>query len=100
MVKVYTLMSTRLPEVDDVIQGVVPGDNIVWQMDSIEDYVLFVHPFLRDAYKKGNKLIYFRFAEHSSLLPENVKAEVYNLWPKEGFELFIACITSSSILLN
>ena len=86
MGKVYSLMSTGLPELDNVIQNVMPGDNIVWQMDSIEDYILFVHPFLSDAYKKGNKLIYFRFAEHSSLLPEGVNAEVYTLHPEDGFE--------------
>ncbi|MFC1500891.1 PEP/pyruvate-binding domain-containing protein [Elusimicrobiota bacterium] len=90
MGKVYSLMSTGLPELDNVIQNVMPGDNIVWQMDSIEDYILFVHPFLSDAYKKGNKLIYFRFAEHSSLLPEGVNAEVYTLHPEDGFESFIA----------
>ena len=53
MVKVYTLMSTGLSELDNVICGVQPGDNIVWQVDSVEDYILFVHPFCRDAYKKG-----------------------------------------------
>jgi hypothetical protein len=82
-------MSTGLPELDRVIQGVMPGDNIVWQVDSIEDYVIFVHSFSKDVYKKEKNLIYFRFAQHPSLLPESVKAEIYNLLPENGFELFI-----------
>ncbi|MFH1379444.1 MAG: PEP/pyruvate-binding domain-containing protein [bacterium] len=90
MVKVYTLMSTGLPELDEVIQGVRPGDNIVWQVDLLDDYISFVHPFCIDAYKKGNKLIYFRFADHPQLIPENVKAEVFELHPENGFETFIA----------
>ncbi|MCB4792069.1 MAG: PEP/pyruvate-binding domain-containing protein [Elusimicrobia bacterium] len=90
MSKIFTLMSTGLPELDKVIQGVQPGDNIVWQLDSIEDYKLFVHPFCRDAYDKKNKLIYFRFAQHESLLPEGVQAQVYELHPEDGFETFIA----------
>ncbi|MBN2408061.1 MAG: pyruvate, phosphate dikinase [Elusimicrobia bacterium] len=90
MVKVYTLMSTGLTELDEVIQGVRPGDNIVWQVDSVKDYMFFVQPFCRDAYKKGSNLVYFRFAQHEPLIPEDVKADVYQLHPEEGFETFIA----------
>ena len=46
MAKVYTLMSTGLSELDDVIQGVRPGDNIVWQVDSIDDYIRFVQTII------------------------------------------------------
>lgn len=90
MVKVYTLMSTGLPELDEVIQGVMPGDNIVWQVDSIDDYIRFVHPYVQDAYQEKHKLIYFRFAEHKGLLPDDVEAEVYKLHPEDGFETFIS----------
>ncbi|MGA1870188.1 MAG: PEP/pyruvate-binding domain-containing protein [bacterium] len=88
--KGFPLLSTGLSELDNVIQGVHPGDNIVWQVDSIDDYILFVHPFCRNANKKGIPLIYFRFADHRSLLPEEVKADVYTLHPEDGFETFIA----------
>ncbi|MFH1416094.1 MAG: PEP/pyruvate-binding domain-containing protein [Elusimicrobiota bacterium] len=90
MVKVYTLMSTGLPELDEVIQGVRPGDNIVWQVDAVEEYMSFVQPFCRDACKKGNNLVYFRFAQHAGLIPEDVKVDVYDLHPEDGFETFIA----------
>ncbi|MCX7725913.1 MAG: PEP/pyruvate-binding domain-containing protein [Chitinispirillaceae bacterium] len=49
----------------------------------------FVHPFCRNAAKEGRKLIYFRFADHQSLLPEDVKAEIFRLHPEDGFENFI-----------
>lgn len=88
--KVYTLMSTGLPELDEVIHGVIPGDNIVWQVDSIEEYKIFVNPFCRDAYNNKKKLVYFRFAEHAPLIPEDVKAEVFKLNPENGFESFIS----------
>ena len=39
MTKAHTLMSTGIDELDEVIQNVRAGDNIVWQMDSIEDYI-------------------------------------------------------------
>ena len=83
-------MSTGLPELDEIIQGVHPGDNIVWQMDSIDDYISFVHPYCRYANDTGKKLVYFRFADHPSVLPENVKADIYQLHPEAGFESFIS----------
>lgn len=89
MTKDYELMSTGIPELDEVIQGVKPGDNIVWKLDSIEDYINYVHPFCIDANKKGEELIYFRFAEHPSVIPDGVKADVYNLNPEDGFESFL-----------
>ena len=30
-------LSTGLPGLDRMIRGVLPGDNIVWQVDAIED---------------------------------------------------------------
>lgn len=83
-------MSSGLGSLDDVLQGVLPGDNIVFQVDRIEDYVPFVHPFCTRAVEEGRKLIYFRFADHPQLLPPDVKADVYALHPEDGFEPFIS----------
>ncbi|MBN2029578.1 PEP/pyruvate-binding domain-containing protein [bacterium] len=81
--------STGLPEIDQLFQGVRLGDNIVWQVDSIDDYVHFVHPFCLEAKREKRPLIYFRFADHPSVLPKNVQEEVVQLHPEDGFELFI-----------
>ncbi|MBN1306438.1 MAG: hypothetical protein JXA18_00875, partial [Chitinispirillaceae bacterium] len=89
MEKVYTLLSTGIPGVDEVLRGVRPGDNIVWQVDSVADYIPFVHPFCRTAYAEKRNLIYFRFADHQQLLPDDVKAEIFQLHPEDGFENFI-----------
>lgn len=83
-------LSTGIDALDKVIDGVRPGDNLVYQVDSIEEYIPFVHSFCYDADKHKRKLIYFRFASHESLLPENVKAEVFQVNPEAGFESFIS----------
>ncbi len=90
--KVYTYMSTGLPGLDKVIQGVVPGDNIIWQVDTIEEYIPFINPFYNEAVKNKIPVIYFRFANHRTLLPENNAAKMYTLDPDEGFEVFISTI--------
>src|SRR5574342_716978 len=83
-------LSTGLPGLDRMIRGVMPGDNIVWQVDAIEDYAGFVAPFAADAVRKGRKLVYFRFARHPALVPEGSGAEIHRLNPEVGFETFTA----------
>ncbi len=89
MENVYTLFSTGLSGLDNVLHGVQPGDNIVWQVDSVADYLPFVHPFCKNADIEKRKLIYFRFADHEQLVPDTVKSEVFRLHPEHGFEVFI-----------
>jgi hypothetical protein len=89
MTKAHTIMSTGIDELDEVIQEVKAGDNIVWQMDSIEDYIRYVHPFCNYANRTGKKLIYFRFADHPEVIPGGVEANIYQLNPEKGFESFL-----------
>ena len=84
------MLSTGLPSLDRVIQGVMAGDNIVWQVDAIEDYAAFVQPFYTDALSHGRRLIYFRFARHPPLVPDGVGAAIHHLSPELGFETFTA----------
>ena len=79
---------------DSVLKGLIPGDNVVWQIDSIEDYSAFVRPYAAAAMKAGKKLIYFRFASHAALLGQEQCTEIHTLKPEEGFETFIAAIHS------
>ncbi len=66
------------------------GDNVVLQVDSIDDYVRFVTPFCQEAERQARPLIYFRFADHRKVVPEDCGAEIHVLEPNEGFENFIS----------
>ena len=81
---------TGLPSLDGVLQGLRLGDNVVWQVDSVADYVPFVKPFVTDALAAGKRLVYFRFARHAPLVEEGAGAEVHRLSPAVGFESFTA----------
>jgi len=83
---------TGLPSLDRVIQRVMPGDNIVWRIDLIDDYSVLVKSFSENALRNGRKLVYFRFARHPALLPEKCGAEIHVLSPEVGFETFTAQI--------
>jgi len=85
-------MTTGVRGLDGLLKGVLPGDNIVWQVDAIEDYLAFATPYCKAAKDSGRRLIYFRFAKHQPLLPNDFGAEIHHLKPEDGFESFIADI--------
>jgi len=81
---------TGLPGLDTILTDIRLGDNVVFQIDAMDDYLKFVHPYCRAANKAKRELIYFRFAAHPSVLPEGTKAHMYTLHPEAGFENFIS----------
>lgn len=88
----YAYLSTGLPELDRILKGLLPGDNVVWHVENVSDYNTFVTPFCKNAIKHGQKLIYFRFSEHPPLIEKNIDAETHVMDPKAGFETFINAI--------
>ena len=66
-----TSLTTGLPGLDKVLKGVMPGDNIVWQVDTVADYQALVMPYAEAAREAGRRLIYFRFASHEQLIPDD-----------------------------
>jgi pyruvate,water dikinase len=89
MLQVDAKLSTGLPELDRLLRGLMVGDNVVWQVERIEDYLAFVEPYCREAVETGRRLIYFRFARHKPLVSDDMGAEVHTLDPQAGFETFL-----------
>ncbi|HQI81231.1 MAG TPA: PEP/pyruvate-binding domain-containing protein [Deltaproteobacteria bacterium] len=92
MKRAFSPFSTGISGLDETLSGLRPGDNVVFQVDSIEDYAAFVHPFCIRANKEKRVLVYFRFARHEPLLPEGVEAQVFHLHPEQGFSNFVSDI--------
>jgi pyruvate,water dikinase len=70
MAAIDAQVSTGLAGLDRVFRGIMAGDNIVWQVDSIDDYRPLVEPFCQYARRKGRKLVYFHFARHRRWWPK------------------------------
>jgi len=92
MAAIDAQVSTGLAGLDRVFRGVMAGDNIVWQVDGIDDYMPLVEPFCQYARSRGRKLVYFHFARHPALVDEGPGVEVQVLDPGEGFEPFLPAI--------
>jgi pyruvate, water dikinase len=84
-----TKLSTGMPGLDQVLQGLMPGDNVVWEVDSVQDYLPVLGPLCSEASRRRRRLVYFRFARHAPLLKEDCGADIYQLNPEEGFERFL-----------
>ena len=82
------MVSTGLKSLDDILTGLRIGDNVVWQVDDIKDYRVFVEPYVKKALADGRSLVYMRFAEHEPLLEKSDRITVYELDAREGFESF------------
>lgn len=79
---------------DQAFKGLRAGDNVVWQVDSIEDYSHFVMPYNDYCLFENIPLIYIRFARHRALLKDEKTTATYRLNPQQGFESFIFKIHS------
>lgn len=92
-----TSLSSGLLGLDRILKGFLPGDNIVWQVPSIDEYRRYVIPYARYAADRGQRLVYFRFASHEALLAESDFPSVQILSPDPalGFESFISTIHSA-----
>lgn len=81
--------STGLPALDEVLHGIQPGDNVVWRIDDIEEYLPFAEAFYRKTEAEGEHLVYFRFANHKPVLGARPNLRIYETHPEMGFENFI-----------
>ena len=49
MAQIDSQLSTGLAGLDKTLKGLIPGDNIVWQVESVDDYAPFLPPYCQAA---------------------------------------------------
>ena len=98
--KVYS----GIPEMDEAIDYIRLGDNVVWQVSALDQFRVLARTFAAQAVKDGRNLIYVRFAEHEPILSpmeglriipielshrfETFTIDIHNLIEKEGKDAF------------
>ncbi|AKL97251.1 phosphoenolpyruvate synthase [Clostridium aceticum] len=84
-----TKASTGMKSLDEVVDYLRLGDNVVWQVDAINDYKYFVNLFVKNAITANRRVVYMRFAQHDSLIEEAAgEVTIYQLDACRGFESF------------
>lgn len=82
------LVSSGMGGLDQILEGLRLGDNVVWQIDDLPSYVFFVEPFAERAINEGRKCVYLRFAPHPPVLEPRAGLEIVELDPGKGFDYF------------
>nr|MCR5591620.1 PEP/pyruvate-binding domain-containing protein [Lachnospiraceae bacterium] len=93
-----------IPQMDENFDNIRLGDNVVWRVDNLEEFKLFMKPYVKQAIADKRNLIYFRFATHEPLLEpqeglkiievelnhrfENFTVEIHELITREGRDAF------------
>lgn len=88
------MISTGIKGLDGVITGLRAGDNVVWQIDDINDYVDLVRPFVRKALKEKKRVVYIRFASHKEVLKPSKGIKRYEFNAHAGFESLTTKVNS------
>ncbi len=93
-----------IPMFDEAIDNIRLGDNVVWRVSDIDQFKLFMEPFVNQAIIDKRNIIYFRFAAHEPLIEnkpevktievplthrfENFTVEIHNIIEAEGKDAF------------
>ena len=58
-----------IEQLDDTLDNIRLGDNVVWQVSNLEEFSYFVNPFIQQALIDERNLIYIHFGKHEPIIP-------------------------------
>lgn len=80
-------ITTGTPVIDELIDSLRWGDNVVWRVTNTLEYSWLVRSFVESAVKNGIDIIYVHFDEYAIPgIPENCKT--VNIDPSQRFDYF------------
>ena len=59
-----------IPQMDRALDSIRLGDNVVWRVSRLEEFRLFMEPYVEQAKQDKRNLVYFRFAIHDRLIED------------------------------
>ena len=100
----FEKIKSGIPMMDDALQNIRLGDNVVWQVPSLDEFRFIAERFAEQAIRDGRNLIYIRFAGHEPILTpreglriehvelshrfETFTVDIHNLIEREGYDAF------------
>ncbi len=77
---------------DTALDNIRLGDNVVWRVSELDQFRLFMEPYVKQALEDGRNMIYLRFASHKRLLEDTPGIKTYNIPLTHRFEDFTVSI--------
>ena len=88
----FDKVKSGYPGMDDILDYIRMGDNVVWQVTDIDEFRFFALPFVAQAKRDGRSITYIRFAQHAPILEDLDGVDLVEFDPDEGFEAFTVAI--------
>ena len=88
----FDKVKSGLTGMDELLNYIRMGDNVVWSVSNLADFKFFAVPFAEQAIRDGRNLIYMRFAEHEPLLTPRPGLKICEFDPDRGVEAFTVAI--------
>ena len=83
-------IGSGIPALDNILQGLRLGDNVVWQVDGLDNYLKVVRPFVSQTLQDRRTVVYVRFMLHSRILEPDSRIITKEVDPRPGFDSFSA----------
>ena len=81
-----------IPEMDEALDNIRLGDNVVWRVSTLDEFHLFVDPYLKQAIKDHRNIIYVRFASHPPITEGHPEIKTVHIELSHRFETFSVAI--------
>ena len=88
----FDKVKSGIPQMDEILDYIRMGDNVVWQVSDIDEFRFFTVPYVKQAIEDNRDIVYIRFAQHAPILtePELLShVEVVEFDPDTYFNCFI-----------
>ncbi|MCR5796326.1 MAG: PEP/pyruvate-binding domain-containing protein [Eubacterium sp.] len=84
----FERIKSGIPEMDEALDNIRLGDNVVWRVSDLSQFRLFMEPYIEQAKADKRKIIYFRFAKHEQLVEDCPEVERIDVELSHRFETF------------
>ena len=84
----FEKIESGIPMMDEALQHIRLGDNVVWQVPSLDEFRYVAERFADQAVKDGRNLIYIRFAGHGPILTQREGLKIKHVKLSHRFETF------------
>ena len=84
----FEKVKSGIPDMDKALDFIRLGDNVVWRVSRLEEFKLFMEPYIEQAKKDKRNIIYFRFASHAPLIAECPEIKTIRIPLSHRFETF------------
>ena len=84
----FERVKSGIPEMDQILDNIRLGDNVVWRVSDLSEFRLFADPYIEQAKKDHRNIIYIRFASHDPLVEDCPEVKTVHVPLSRQFETF------------